>query len=68
MTYCFLNWDVHVILSRLFVFCCFFFSEEPIQKLIQAAIAAKEHAYCPYSNFRVGSSVLCEDGSIFSGK
>ena len=42
-------------------------SDKNIQNLISAAIAAKEHAYCPYSNFRVGSAVLCEDGSVFSG-
>lgn len=25
------------------------------------------HAYAPYSEFKVGAAVLCEDGSIFTG-
>lgn len=33
----------------------------------QAAIAAAQHAYAPYSRFAVGAAVLCADGSIFSG-
>jgi len=37
------------------------------KELINAALAAKENAYVPYSNFKVGSAVLMEDGSIFSG-
>lgn len=36
-------------------------------KLIQEAINAREFAYVPYSNFKVGASVLMEDGSIYSG-
>ncbi|KAK2178420.1 hypothetical protein NP493_545g01123 [Ridgeia piscesae] len=34
---------------------------------MQLAAKCREHAHCPYSNFRVGSAVLCEDGSIFTG-
>lgn len=37
------------------------------KELIDAALAARENAYVPYSNFKVGSAVLMEDGSIFSG-
>jgi cytidine deaminase len=37
------------------------------KELIDAAVAARENAYVPYSNFKVGSAVLMEDGSIFSG-
>lgn len=36
-------------------------------KLIDAAIAARQQAYAPYSNFLVGAAVLAEDGSITSG-
>lgn len=36
-------------------------------KLIEAAIQARENAYAPYSNFKVGAAVLCENGKIFSG-
>ena len=32
-----------------------------------AAEAAKARAYAPYSNFRVGAALLCEDGSMVSG-
>ncbi|XP_060084101.1 cytidine deaminase-like [Ylistrum balloti] len=38
-----------------------------IQSLVSAAVEAKDRAYCPYSNFRVGSAVLCADGSIVTG-
>ncbi|TRY71344.1 hypothetical protein DNTS_016584, partial [Danionella cerebrum] len=37
------------------------------QTLVQKALAARELAYCPYSNFRVGAAVLTSDGCIFSG-
>lgn len=37
------------------------------KKLIKAALKAKEGAYVPYSNFRVGAAVLTEDGKIYSG-
>lgn len=36
-------------------------------KLIEEAISAREFAYVPYSNFKVGAAVLMEDGSIYSG-
>lgn len=37
------------------------------QLLVKEAFKAMEHAYAPYSNYHVGSSVLCEDGRIFYG-
>ncbi|KAJ8953588.1 hypothetical protein NQ318_003011 [Aromia moschata] len=27
----------------------------------------KDLRYCPYSNFKVGASLLCEDGKLFGG-
>jgi len=35
--------------------------------LIRAAIKAREGAYCPYSNYRVGASVLGASGRIYTG-
>ncbi|XP_069096375.1 cytidine deaminase [Pleurodeles waltl] len=40
---------------------------EDIQRLLQACHKAKESAYCPYSNFRVGSALLTSEGKIYSG-
>ena len=34
---------------------------------IKEAIEAKEKAYAPYSNFKVGAALLCEDGSVYTG-
>ena len=36
------------------------------EKLIEAAVKAKEKAYAPYSNFHVGAALL-SDGKIFTG-
>jgi cytidine deaminase len=38
-----------------------------LKKLIDAARSASEHAYCPYSKFRVGAAVLTPDQEIHSG-
>jgi len=40
---------------------------EELQTLATKAIDAKATAYCPYSNFRVGSSLLLTSGVYFSG-
>ncbi|MBR0576627.1 cytidine deaminase [Proteiniclasticum sp. BAD-10] len=37
------------------------------KELIEAALTARENAYVPYSQFKVGSAVLTEDGQIISG-
>ncbi|KAI8886359.1 cytidine deaminase [Backusella circina FSU 941] len=36
-------------------------------KLFQLAQQAKEKAYCPYSNFRVGAAILTQNGYYFQG-
>ncbi|MFZ2330596.1 MAG: cytidine deaminase [Atribacterota bacterium] len=37
------------------------------QKLLDRAKEARLKAYAPYSKFRVGSAVLTDDGTIFTG-
>ena len=36
-------------------------------EMIAAARRAAANAYCPYSQFRVGASILTDQGEIFSG-
>ena len=36
------------------------------EKLIESAAQALESAYAPYSSYRVGAALFCEDGSIFA--
>ncbi|MCL6634699.1 MAG: cytidine deaminase [Peptococcaceae bacterium] len=38
-----------------------------IEKLISAAMAARERAYAPYSGFRVGAAVLTGEGRCYTG-
>lgn len=40
---------------------------EKEKQLINMAIKASANSYSPYSNFRVGAAILCEDGEIFTG-
>ena len=35
--------------------------------LVKKAIEARQNAYAPYSNHRVGAAVECEDGTVFVG-
>lgn len=37
------------------------------QQLLDAALAARENAYAPYSNYRVGAAILVGNGRIVSG-
>jgi len=42
-------------------------SQETIVALIDRATHARENAYAPYSHFKVGAAVLCDNGDIFTG-
>ena len=42
-------------------------TQSEIDALIAGATAAREHAYSPYSNHKVGSAVLAADGTIHTG-
>ncbi len=37
------------------------------KNLLKAANEVREHAYAPYSNYRVGCAILLSDGSIVKG-
>ena len=36
-------------------------------ELVELAIAARERAYCPYSNFAVGAALLTKSGRVYQG-
>ena len=37
------------------------------QELIDAALAVRENAYCPYSGFRVGAALIDDQGRVHIG-
>lgn len=37
------------------------------RQLYEMAVKAKEYAYAPYSNFKVGAAALTSDGMVFLG-
>lgn len=37
------------------------------EELVRQAIKARDMAYAPYSNFRVGAALLCGDGTVYQG-
>ncbi|CDI50201.1 cytidine deaminase [Clostridium tetani 12124569] len=42
-------------------------NEIDYKELIKKAIEAREWAYVPYSNFKVGAAILTEDNNIYNG-
>lgn len=36
-------------------------------QLIELAKKAMENAYAPYSNFKVGAALLCQNGKVYTG-
>lgn len=41
--------------------------EKTIRQMIEKAIKQLEYAYTPYSNFKVGATLLTKDGKIYTG-
>lgn len=37
------------------------------EQLVKAALEARSMSYAPYSKFRVGAALLCEDGTVVKG-
>ena len=37
------------------------------KSLMEQAIIARERSYSPYSGFKVGAALLCEDGKVYLG-
>ncbi len=42
-------------------------SQNELLQLIQTAIAARQKAYAPYSDFLVGAALLTQSGDVFTG-
>ncbi len=42
-------------------------AKDTLKRSHEAARAAAENAYAPYSNFRVGAALSCDDGEIITG-
>jgi len=42
-------------------------SAEQITEMLELAVQTAQRSYAPYSKFRVGASILLDDGSIFTG-
>ena len=43
-------------------------TEDETRKLVDACFEAKSNAHAPYSKFKVGSALLTDDGTIYTGK
>jgi len=41
--------------------------ESSVENLIEQSIVARRNSYSPYSKFKVGAALLCEDGTIYTG-
>jgi cytidine deaminase len=42
-------------------------SKSDIRRVVAAAVEAREHAYAPYSEYRVGAAILTSSGAIHVG-
>ena len=43
------------------------YGEEKVKDLLKSAVDVREKAYAPYSEYKVGASILCTSGKIYSG-
>ena len=41
--------------------------EDVRRNLAKKALEMRKMAYTPYSHFKVGAALLCEDGSVYTG-
>lgn len=48
-------------------YAIFHIADPEEQQVALTSVQAREKAYCPYSRFKVGAALVCDDGSIFSG-
>lgn len=51
----------------IFIFPFVDINDSEILNAIKASHEMKNKSYCPYSKFRVGAALLCEDGTIITG-
>ena len=42
-------------------------NQEPLTRLVNAAMQAREKSYAPYSGFSVGAALLTDDGVVYTG-
>ncbi len=42
-------------------------SPKEVAALVEAASRARTNAYAPYSQFKVGAAVVCDDGRVYTG-
>lgn len=42
-------------------------TDEQEKKLIERALQSRQHAYAPYSGYKVGAALLTKSGEIFTG-
>ena len=50
-----------------FAFHFILYIVDEIRQLLMTSRDAKGKSYSPYSTFRVGAALLCEDGTTFTG-